>query len=145
LLLSEGSIRPLEPAFLLPRFLLSGLLAIIGLLLLGSTIGLFVRLGKGTLAPWDSTKRLVVSGPYRRVRNPMISGVILLLLAEFVLTLSPAQFLWFAIFSLGNALYIPLSEEKGLEARFGGEYARYKRHVPRWVPRLNPWRPEDED
>jgi protein-S-isoprenylcysteine O-methyltransferase Ste14 len=111
-----------------------------GLLFMAWTITLFVRIGRGTLAPWDPTTRLVVTGPYRHVRNPMIAGVFGVLLGEALIFRSPALFLWFALFVALNAVYIPLSEEPGLVRRFGDDYRRYKGHVPRWLPRLRPWR-----
>jgi hypothetical protein len=51
-------------------FLFGGVLFAIGLALFISTVALFVGTGRGTLAPWDQTQRLVVRGPYRHVRNP---------------------------------------------------------------------------
>jgi protein-S-isoprenylcysteine O-methyltransferase Ste14 len=45
-----------------------------------------------------------------------------------------------AIFAATNAIYFPLVEEPGLGRRFGRDYEEYRRHVPRWVPRLRPWR-----
>ena len=101
-----------------------------------ATIRLFVTVGKGTLAPWEPTHKLVVQGVYRHVRNPMISGVILVLLGESVLTASLPLFCWFLVFAVINATYIPLLEEPGLVNRFGEEYLTYKGNVPRWVPRL---------
>ena len=47
-------------------------------------------------------------------------------------------------FFAANSVYFPLSEEKGLERRFGDDYRTYKANVPRWVPRLTAWRPPDE-
>ena len=119
----------------------------LGLSLMVSTIGLFVRVGRGTLAPWSPTERLVVLGPYRWVRNPMISGVLLVLLGEALIFRSVWIFAWWAFFFLGNAVYLPVSEEPGLEARFGEAYLRYKREVPRWLPRLFPVpaRPPEDD
>jgi protein-S-isoprenylcysteine O-methyltransferase Ste14 len=52
----------------------------LGLLLMAATIRLFVTVGKGTLAPWEPPQHLVVRGAYRRLRNPMISGVLSVLL-----------------------------------------------------------------
>jgi protein-S-isoprenylcysteine O-methyltransferase Ste14 len=43
-----------------------------------------------------------------------------------------------------NSVYFPLSEEKGLERRFGDDYRTYKANVPRWIPRVTAWRPPDE-
>jgi protein-S-isoprenylcysteine O-methyltransferase Ste14 len=111
----------------------------VGLLLMVATIRLFVTVGQGTLAPWDPPQHLVVRGIYRHVRNPMISGVLFVLLGESLLTASRPLFGWFLVFALINAIYIPLWEEPGLVQRFGDEYRTYKRHVPRWVPRLSPW------
>ena len=113
----------------------------LGLALMTATIRLFVGVGGGTLAPWDPTETLVVQGPYRWVRNPMISGVLFVLLGEALVFGSPALLAWWAFFFLGNAVYMPLSEEPGLEARFGDDYRRYKREVPRWIPRLSPVEP----
>jgi protein-S-isoprenylcysteine O-methyltransferase Ste14 len=106
------------------------------------TISLFAAVGRGTLAPWDPTRRLVVLGPYRHVRNPMISGVMSILLGEGVLLGSPQILGWFATFVALNAIFIPLVEEPDLARRFGAEYREYKRNVPRWVPRLRPWTPD---
>lgn len=113
----------------------------IGLALVTWTVSLFARIGKGTLAPWDPTSRLVVVGPYRHVRNPMISGVLTVLLGEAALFGSLPLLVWFgAVFAL-NAVYFPLVEEPGLRERFGEGYDAYRANVPRWLPRLRPWEP----
>jgi protein-S-isoprenylcysteine O-methyltransferase Ste14 len=101
----------------------------------------FALEGRGTLAPWDPPTHLVVEGPYAYVRNPMISGVILLLMGEALLLRSIPHLEWAGIFFLLNAIYIPLVEEPGLRARFGKAYEEYAGGVPRLVPRLTPWRP----
>ena len=105
------------------------------------TSKLFLKFGNGTPAPWDPPQQLVIRGPYRHVRNPMITGVLLMLLAEAMLFQSWPLVLWMGIFFVGNAIYFPLSEEKGLEKRFGDAYRVYKAHVPRWIPRWRPWQP----
>jgi protein-S-isoprenylcysteine O-methyltransferase Ste14 len=110
---------------------------------MAATIRLFVTVGRGTLAPWDPPQHLVVRGAYRHVRNPMISGVLFVLLGESLLTASLPLFAWFLAFLVVNSVYIPLSEEPGLVRRFGDDYLAYKRNVPRWVPRLKPWQFED--
>jgi protein-S-isoprenylcysteine O-methyltransferase Ste14 len=102
-------------------------------------IGLFGTVGQGTLAPWDPTRRLVAVGPYRFVRNPMISGVALLLAGRALLRGSLLVALWGCVFVALNHIYFLLSEEPGLERRFGDSYRAYKAHVPRWIPRLRPW------
>jgi len=129
-------------------FPLNMLLGILGLILLGiglllvlMTVSLFALVGQGTLAPWDPTQRLVVIGPYRYVRNPMISGVFAILLGEGVMLGSLPVLIWALIVIGINMIYIPLSEEPGLRARFGADYDAYARNVPRWLPRLTPWTP----
>jgi protein-S-isoprenylcysteine O-methyltransferase Ste14 len=113
----------------------------VGVLLFASSLRRFASEGGGTLAPWDPPRHLVVRGPYRYVRNPMISGVILVLLGEAALLSSRALLSWAGIFALINAIYIPLLEEPLLADRFGEAYAAYRRHVPRLIPRLRPWEP----
>lgn len=110
-----------------------------GLYYLFVTIALFASIGKGTLAPWSPTSKLVIIGPYRFVRNPMISGVLMTLLGEAVAFGSMGIFIWFLLFLLVNHIYFIRSEEPGLARRFGEEYLEYKRNVPRWIPRLRPW------
>ena len=115
---------------------LGAVLIALGALLVAWTIGLFATVGGGTLAPWDPTTRLVIRGPYRHVRNPMIDGVLLILLGEAAFFGSPALLIWFAAVLAANAVYIPLVEEPGLRERFGEEYDAYRAAVPRWLPRL---------
>lgn len=98
------------------------------------TVRLFARLGKGTLAPWDPTRRLVVEGPYRYVRNPMIAAVLAVLAGEAALFGSLGLAVWLAAFFAVNHAYFVLREEPGLERRFGDDYRAYKRDVPRWLP-----------
>ena len=105
------------------------------------TVRLFARVGKGTLAPWDPTRKLVVEGPYRHVRNPMISAVLAVLLGEAALLGSAGIAVWAGAFASINTAYFILGEEPGLERRFGDQYRIYKREVPRWIPRRAPWSP----
>jgi protein-S-isoprenylcysteine O-methyltransferase Ste14 len=114
-------------------------LFVTGFLLFSWCVSLFVRVGQGTLAPWDPTRNLVAVGPYRHVRNPMISGVAMMLLGEALVWGSWPLSLWAGLVILINHLYFVVSEEPGLEERFGESYRVYKTHVPRWLPRLRPW------
>jgi protein-S-isoprenylcysteine O-methyltransferase Ste14 len=88
---------------------------------------------------------IVVRSLYRHVRNPMISGVLCVLLGEAVLFVSPAILLWLVLFLAVNLAYMPLSEEPALEKRFGDEYVHYRENVPAWIPRLKPWEPGPTD
>ncbi|MGH9888448.1 MAG: methyltransferase family protein [bacterium] len=117
-----------------------------GLAILALGLGFFIASlrrfaseGRGTLAPWDPPRALVLRGPYRYVRNPMISGVVLTLFGESLCLLSPPHAAWAAFFLALNLVYIPLFEEPQLAERFGAAYIEYCRHVPRVIPRLRPW------
>jgi protein-S-isoprenylcysteine O-methyltransferase Ste14 len=125
---------------LLPPLLGAALIGL-GLLLVAWTAALFAAVGRGTLAPWDPTSRLVAQGPYRHVRNPMISGVLCLLLGEAALLGSLPLLIWFGTVLAVNAIYLPRVEEPGLSRRFGKDYEVYRAQVPRWLPRLRPWDP----
>ena len=117
--------------------------ASIGIFLLAVTIRLFIVIGRGTLAPWKPAQKLVVKGPYRYARNPMISGVSLILAGEAILFRSYNLLAWLIVFLLINHIYFVLVEEPGLAKRFGEEYEIYKQNVPRWLPRLTPWERKD--
>jgi protein-S-isoprenylcysteine O-methyltransferase Ste14 len=112
-----------------------------GLTLMVWTVRLFATIGHGTLAPWDPPTHLVVRGPYRHLRHPMITGVLCVLLGEAALLGSPPLLAWFAAALAINAVYLPLVEEPDLIQRFGSEYETYRAHVPRWLPRRRPWEP----
>ena len=114
-------------------------LLVAGFALFGWCVWLFARVGRGTLAPWDPTHNLVAVGPYRHVRNPMISGVALMLLGEALFWGSKALGIWAGAFVFINHVYFVLSEEPGLEKRFGENYRLYKANVPRWIPRIRFW------
>jgi protein-S-isoprenylcysteine O-methyltransferase Ste14 len=123
--------------------LLTGLVIIcLGLSLMIVTISLFIRIGKGTLAPWNPTRKFVIAGPYRYVRNPMITGVLIVLFGESVAILSFNILLWSLAFFIINNIYFTLYEEPNLLRRFGKEYQEYKSKVPRWIPRLEPYCPD---
>lgn len=117
-------------------------LLLLGLALVFSTIWHFATRGRGTLAPWDPPRHLVVTGVYRYVRNPMITGVLLILVGESILFASTRVAAWAGLFFAINATYIPLMEERHLARRFGAEYEEYRQNVPRWVPRLSAWKPD---
>ncbi|MEW6269602.1 MAG: PEMT/PEM2 methyltransferase family protein [Thermodesulfobacteriota bacterium] len=117
----------------------------VGLVLFAASLRRFAAEGRGTLAPWDPPRRLVVHGPYRWVRNPMISGVVLLVFGEALVLLSPPNALWATIFLVVNLVYIPLFEEPQLRRRFGAPYDEYRRNVPGILPRLRPWTPPPDD
>jgi protein-S-isoprenylcysteine O-methyltransferase Ste14 len=116
-------------------------LIIAGLSAMFLTISSFIRIGKGTLAPWSPTKKLVIRGMYRYVRNPMIMGVMTVLIGEAIVFMSRNLLEWAGIFFLINTIYFIIYEEPDLEQKFGEEYREYKRNVGRWIPRLKPFKP----
>jgi protein-S-isoprenylcysteine O-methyltransferase Ste14 len=96
----------------------------------------FLDKGKGTPAPIDPPKELVVSGLYNYVRNPMYVGVLLVIIGHF---------LWFGFWSLliytlivflGFSSFVIFYEEPNLKQRFGAGYDEYLKRVPRWIPRF---------
>ena len=79
-----------------------------GAFLFVQSIRLFIQIGKGTLAPWDPTRKLVVKSLYRYMRNPMITGVLTILLAEALLLKSTPILIWAVFFFLLNTVYFYL-------------------------------------
>jgi len=82
-------------------------------------------------------RRLIVTGPYRLVRNPLYIGNIvammgLCLLSELVWFMPIAFAYFFLLYSL-----VIRYEEYRLSASFGKEYEIYRQKVPRWIPRLS--------
>lgn len=107
---------------------------------------IFIKIGKGTLMPLKSleTQELIIAGPYKYVRNPMIIAVLLLVLSEALILNSLSILIWAGIAFVINIIYMPLSEEKGLEKRFGETYLHYKRNVRGWIPKLKPFKLESK-
>lgn len=116
---------------------------LLGLYMFYGAIKLFNRVGEGSLAPWNPTRRLVVNGIYRHVRNPMIGSLLAVILGESIFFQSASLFIYGVIVFVVNHIYFSLSEEPGLIKRFGDEYIDYRKNVPRWIPRLKPWHPGD--
>ncbi len=111
----------------------------VGIGFFAASLRRFATEGDGTLAPWDPPRRLVVRGPYRHVRNPMISGVVMILFGEAAVLASRPHLLWALTFLGINVIYIPLVEEPFLRERFGEPYREYCRNVPRLLPRRVTW------
>lgn len=133
----DGGHLPVWPNYIGPAIFLGGFVLFI------ASVRLFILVGNGTLAPWNPTKKLVIRGLYRHMRNPMILGVVTMLLAEALFFFSYPLLCWALFFFLLNHLYFVISEEPGLAKRFGEEYLEYKQNVPRWLPRIKAWRPEE--
>jgi protein-S-isoprenylcysteine O-methyltransferase Ste14 len=129
----------------------SPLLAGAGLLLLAAGAAIlvecFVRFawrGLGTPAPILPTRHLVVTGFYQHVRNPMYVAVAGLVLGQALLLGSILLLAYAALAWLVAHLFVLLYEEPTLRRQFPGDYDRYRRAVPRWLPRARPWRPHGD-
>lgn len=133
---------PIPPVTPLTGLFIIGLaISVVGLVLFIATVRMFILIGNGTIMPWDPTRKLIVASLYGYVRNPMILSLIILQVGEAVLFVSAGIAILAALTFAINTIYFIFSEEPGLEKRFGAEYIEYKQNVPRWIPRLKPWRP----
>ena len=132
-----------EKQVLLPDNIILKFLAIsfflVGISLFLWTNYLFKTFGKGTLAPWTVKQHLVIRGPYKYCRNPMITGVLFILIGETLFLHSTNIFIWTCAFFLVHIFYFAFKEEPDLYKRFGDEYKTYKENVPRWIPKLRPY------
>ena len=111
-----------------------------GLVPLVDAFARFAWQGLGTPAPIAPPTRLVVSGYYRHVRNPMYVAVVIILIGEAILFADGGVLVWAAAFWLICNVFVLAYEEPILARTFGNSYDRYRANVPRWIPRLVPWK-----
>ena len=123
-----------------PIRILGGLLLAVALPVLVGAFLRFVRDGLGTPAPVAPTERLVVTGAYRHVRNPMYVAVVSAIVGQALLLGQPVLLAYAALVAVLVVSFVRLYEEPVLLRQFGDEYASYRRAVPGWVPRLRPWK-----
>lgn len=90
--------------------------------------------GRGTLAPWDPPRKLVVVGLYRCVRNPMYVAVLTILLGWALLYRSWLLVAYVAIVAIIFHFRVVLHEEPWLKKQFGTDWDDYAAQVPRWLP-----------
>jgi protein-S-isoprenylcysteine O-methyltransferase Ste14 len=121
------------------QMLAAGMLIFAGLVPQLESIQRFIYAGRGTLVPTVPTERLVVSGLYRYVRNPMYVGVLTALAGEAILFRSRGLVYEALAAALGVHLFVLFYEEPTLLRRHPEDYPRYRQHVPRWLPRIKPW------
>ena len=100
----------------------------------------FALEGLGTPAPVAPTEKLVVSGIYCHVRNPMYVAVLSIILGQALLFSSWAVVAYGMTAGAAMASFVKFYEEPTLARRYGAEYEAYRRAVPGWLPRLTPWR-----
>lgn len=115
-------------------------LIFLGLAILLDSFARFAWQGRGTPAPIAPTETLIVSGWYRRVRNPMYVAVTTLNLGQALLFASVAQALYAALIWLAFHSFVYFYEEPTLRGQFGARYEAYRNAAPRWLPRLRAWR-----
>jgi protein-S-isoprenylcysteine O-methyltransferase Ste14 len=96
----------------------------------------FASVGRGTPAPFDPPQRLVSSGPYRVMRNPMYLGAALALIGAAAYYESLPILGYATLFGLLAHVFVVVYEEPTLRRLFGDEYVDYCRRVRRWAPRL---------
>jgi protein-S-isoprenylcysteine O-methyltransferase Ste14 len=132
-LLWSGIVRP---ATMQAPQIAGTIVATLGALLALWCVVTFVHIGKGTPAPFDPPRRLVVRGPYRFVRNPMYLGGALTLAGAALFYRSLFLLGYDCIFLLAFSLFVLFYEEPTLRRTFGPDYEAYCHRVARWLPRL---------
>jgi protein-S-isoprenylcysteine O-methyltransferase Ste14 len=152
LVLAPGTVVGLVPWWLTrwqlrPPFL--GLVALRGIGVLLVAAGLsgildsfarFALRGHGTPAPVAPPTRLVVTGCYRHVRNPMYVAILAAVLGQALLFGHAGVLAWALVLWGAFHLFVTAYEEPKLQRTFGADYERFRSNVPRWVPRLRGWR-----
>ena len=150
LVIAPGSLAGLVPWWIsgwqvetsvwLPSRLVGGLLVIAGASVLLDSFARFALQGLGTPAPAFPTRHLIVTGLYRYVRNPMYVAVIATIAGQALIFGNPRLLEYGLLVWLGFHLFVIAYEEPKLRPAFGPEYERFCAGVPRWIPRLTPWR-----
>ena len=117
-------------------------LIVLGVTVVADSFARFAFQGLGTPAPLFPTRRLVVTGFYRYVRNPIYLAAVSVILGEGMI-LGNVNVLAYGVLAwLGTTWFVVGYEEPTLRKTFGAEYDAFCNNVPRWIPRLRPWNPE---
>jgi len=152
LLLAPGTVAALVPWWIsrwrtLPPFfgftavrLVGVVLIVAGIPVVLDSFARFALEGMGTPAPVAPPQRLVVGGLYRYVRNPMYVGVLAVILGQGLLLGDARVLSYGAVVWLSFHLFVLGYEEPALRRKFGADYLNFCANVPRWIPRLKPWR-----
>jgi protein-S-isoprenylcysteine O-methyltransferase Ste14 len=144
-LIVPGTVGVYVPLFLAQgRAAASGVMLVLALILLGIGASIYARcvwdfaaFGRGTPAPIDAPKRLVVRGLYRYTRNPMYVGLLTVLLGWAALFQSTGMLSYAIAVGAVFHLFIVLYEEAHLRHQFGAEYDNYCATVSRWLPHFH--------
>ena len=134
----------LQPPFLglEPTRGLGAILVLAGVPGLVDAFARFALQGLGTPAPIAPPRHLVVSGLYRHVRNPMYVAVVAIVLGQALLMGDGRLVAYGALLWLSFHAFVVAYEEPTLEQAFGPQYEAFRAAVPRWIPRMTPWRPD---
>lgn len=116
------------------RYWLAAPFFTLGVVLYSWTVANFALIGRGTPAPIDAPRRLIVVGPHRYVRNPMYLGVLSAIFGWALLHSLARLFFYGLAVALTFHLFVVLVEEPSLRRQFGDEYTRYRAAVRRWIP-----------
>jgi protein-S-isoprenylcysteine O-methyltransferase Ste14 len=144
--LTGWRVRQPEPSWVWAPLRVAGVVLLAaGILVLVEAFARFVAEGGGTPAPVAPTRRLVVGGPYRYVRNPMYLAVVAVIVGQALLLGQPGLLAYAAVVGGATAAFAHGWEEPTLYRQFGGEYEAYRRAVPAWWPRRHPWQPAQAD
>ena len=127
----SGAVRP---AVIGGPQILGTIIANVGAVIALWCVVTFVWVGRGTPAPFDPPRRLVIRGPYRFVRNPMYLGAGLSMLGAALFYKSIGLVIYTAVFLLAGSLFVVFYEEPTLRRTFGPEYDAYCHRVRRWWP-----------
>ena len=136
-LILDGYSHPLAS---IPALLVGGLLVVAGLVFLLHSFSRFALDGLGTPAPVAPTEKLVVTGVYRHVRNPMYLSVLSIIAGQALIFASWPVLIYGLVIAAMVTSFVRLYEEPTLARDFGEAYDIYRRNVPGWLPRLTPWR-----
>src|SRR5262245_24262332 len=129
-----------EPPYPLPLRLAGAILLVVGAAVLVQAFARFVVEGAGTPAPIAPPDHLVVGGLYRYVRNPMYLAVLAAIVGQGLLLGQPVLFAYAGLVAVLVVSFVRLYEEPVLRRQFGEQYEAYRRAVPGWFPRLQPWK-----
>jgi len=127
--------RAARPEVWTPRHYAAVLLLLAGTALYLACLWLFGANGRGTPAPIDPPKRLVMRGPYRWVRNPMYLAVLLVVAGEAVFFWRLTLALYLVFLASAFQVFVVAVEEDSLRRRFGAIYSDYCNVTNRWLPR----------
>ena len=136
--MSRWRIQATFPASSVLRFV-GAILVITGILVLTDSFARFALQGLGTPAPVSPPRRLVATGLYRYVRNPMYLAVVSAIVEQALFFGSLGLLAYVALLAIIVHLFVVGYEEPKLRTTFEDEYEAFCANVPRWRPRLRPW------